>query len=164
MNVNVASTRGRAGFHNTSAGILHIASVLALQHVSCCCPPGFLDSLLHPLLHFTFVPAAAAPQFDGFREMTFTDQLVKPFVSHTGETGDIVHVDQGIIGTQKYAVVACCSQHGQNVPCEIYEDCANAGNLLSCAFRTGLLRDTRDYRRGNGLPDHTHLDDRGQNH
>lgn len=83
--------------------------------------------------------------------MAFTDQLVKPFVSHTGETGDIVHVDQGIIGTQKYAVVACCSQHGQNVPCEIYEDCANAGNLLSCAFRTGLLRDTRDYRRGNGL-------------
>lgn len=75
--------------------------------------------------------------------MAFTDQLVKPFVSHTGETGDIVHVDQGIIGTQKYAVVACCSQHGQNVPCEIYEDCANAGNLLSCAFRTGLLRDTR---------------------
>ncbi|EAC1985726.1 hypothetical protein GA254_23195 [Escherichia coli] len=60
--------------------------------------------------------------------------------------------------------MACCSQHGQNVPCEIYEDCANAGNLLSCAFRTGLLRDTRDYRRGNGLPDHTHLDDRGQNH
>ena len=117
-----------------------------------------------PLLHFTFVPAAAAPQFDGFREMAFTDQLVKPFVSHTGETGDKVHVDQGIIGTQKYAVVACCSQHGQNVPCEIYEDCANAGNLLSCAFRTGLLRDTRDYRRGNGLPDHTHLDDRGQNH
>ena len=164
MNVNVASTRGRAGFHNTSAGILHIASVLALQHVSCCCPPGVLDSLLHPLLHLTFVPAAAAPQFDGFREMAFTDQLVKPFVSHTGETGDIVHVDQGIIGTQKYAVVACCSQHGQNVPCEIYEDCANAGNLLSCAFRTGLLRDTRDYRRGNGLPDHTHLDDRGQNH
>ena len=35
--------------------------------------------------------------------MAFTDQLVKPFVSHTGETGDIVHVDQGIIGTQKYA-------------------------------------------------------------
>lgn len=68
-----------------------------------------------PLLHFTFVPAAAAPQFDGFREMAFTDQLVKPFVGHTGETGDIVHVDQGIIGTQKYAVVACCSQHGQNV-------------------------------------------------
>lgn len=78
-------------------------------------PPGFLDSLLHPLLYFTFVPAAAAPQFDGFREMAFTDQLVKPFVGHTGETGDIVHVDQGIIGTQKYAVVACCSQHGQNV-------------------------------------------------
>lgn len=47
--------------------------------------------------------------------MAFTDQLVKPFVGHTGETGDIVHVDQGIIGTQKYAVVACCSQHGQNV-------------------------------------------------
>ena len=96
--------------------------------------------------------------------MAFTDQLVKPFVGHTGETGDIVHVDQGIIGTQKYAVVACCSQHGQNVLCEIYEDCANAGNLLSCAFRTGLLRDTRDYRRGNGLPDHTHHDYRGQNH
>lgn len=115
MNGNIASTKGRAGFHNTSAGILHIASVPALQHVSCCCPPGFLDSLLHPLLHFTFVPAAAAPQFDGFREMAFTDQLVKPFVGHTGETGDIVHVDQGIIGTQKYAVVACCSQHGQNV-------------------------------------------------
>ncbi len=115
MNGNIASTKGRAGFHNTSAGILHIASVPALQHVSCCCPPGFLDSLLHPLLYFTFVPAAAAPQFDGFREMAFTDQLVKPFVGHTGETGDIVHVDQGIIGTQKYAVVACCSQHGQNV-------------------------------------------------
>ena len=28
-----------------------------------------------PLLHFTFVPAAAAPQFDGFREMTFTDPV-----------------------------------------------------------------------------------------
>lgn len=57
--------------------------------------PGFLDSLLHPLLHFTFVPAAAAPQFDGFREMTFTDQLVKPFICHASETGDVVHVDQG---------------------------------------------------------------------
>ncbi|HHI2643497.1 TPA: hypothetical protein ACP45L_004376, partial [Escherichia coli] len=53
MNGNIASTKGRAGFHNTSAGILHIASVPALQHVSCCCPPGFLDSLLHPLLYFT---------------------------------------------------------------------------------------------------------------
>ena len=40
--------------------------------------------------HFTFVPAAAAPQFDGFREMTFTDQLVKPFIGHTGETGDVL--------------------------------------------------------------------------
>ncbi|EFO2639629.1 hypothetical protein B6P86_25865 [Escherichia coli] len=47
--------------------------------------------------------------------------------------------------------MACCSQHGQNVLCEIYEDCANAGNLLSCAFRTGLLRDTRDYRRVTGF-------------
>lgn len=28
-------------------------------------PPGFLDSLLHPLLHFTFVPAAAAPSLMG---------------------------------------------------------------------------------------------------
>ena len=32
-----ASTRDRADFHNTSAGILHIANVLASQHVSCCC-------------------------------------------------------------------------------------------------------------------------------
>lgn len=55
------------------------------------------------------------------------------------------------VGTQQYAVVACCSQHGQNVLCEIYEDCANAGNLLSCAFRTGLLRDTRDYRQVTGF-------------
>ncbi|MBW6099173.1 hypothetical protein KZ773_07870 [Escherichia coli] len=37
MNGNVASTGDRADFHNTSAGISHIASVLALQHVSCCC-------------------------------------------------------------------------------------------------------------------------------
>ena len=106
----------------TSAGILHIASVLALQHVSCCCPPGFLDSLLHPLLHFAFVPAAAAAQLDGFREMAFTDQLVKPFIGHTGETGDVVHVDQGIVSTQQYAVVACyLGQHGQNILGEIYE-------------------------------------------
>lgn len=76
---------------------------------------------MHPLLHFAFVPAAAAPQFDGFREMAFTDQLVKPFIGHASETGDVVHVDQGIVGTQPYAVVACCGQHGQNVLSEIYE-------------------------------------------
>ncbi|KEM45102.1 hypothetical protein AC92_4809 [Escherichia coli 6-537-08_S4_C1] len=36
MSGSVASTRDRADFRNTSAGILHIDSVLALQHVSCC--------------------------------------------------------------------------------------------------------------------------------
>ena len=35
------------------------------------------DSLLHPLLHFTFVLAAAAPRFDGFREMVFTESACK---------------------------------------------------------------------------------------
>ena len=53
--------------------------------------------------------------------MAFTDQLVKPFIGHASETGDVVHVDQGIVGTQPYAVVACCGQHGQNVLSEIYE-------------------------------------------
>lgn len=86
MNVNVASTRGRAGFHNTSADIATRFMLLLLVI------PQF--GLLHPLLHFTFVPAAAAAQLDGFREMAFTDQLVKPFICHTGETGDVVHVDQ----------------------------------------------------------------------
>ena len=66
--------------------------------------------------------------------MTFTDQLVKPFIGHTGETGDVVHVDQGIVGTQQYAVVACCGQHGQNVLCEIYEGCANAGESAELCF------------------------------
>ena len=28
-------------------------------------------------------------------------------IGHTGEAGDVVHVDQGIVGTQQYAVVAC---------------------------------------------------------
>ena len=73
-------------------------------------------------------------------KIAFTDQFIKLFVGHAGETGDVVHVEQGIIGTQQYAVVACCGQHGHNVLCEIYEGCANAGNLLSCAFRAGLLR------------------------
>lgn len=59
--------------------------------------------------------------------MVFTDQLIKPFVGHAGETGDVAHVDQWIVGTQQYAAVACCGQHGQNVLCEIYESCANAG-------------------------------------
>ena len=58
--------------------------------------------------------------------MPFTDQPVKPFIGHAGETGDVVHVDQGIVGTQQHAVVACCGQHGQNVLYEIYEGCANA--------------------------------------
>lgn len=66
-------------------------------------PPGFLDSLLHPLLHFAFVPAAAAAQLDGFREMAFTDQLVKPFIGHTGETGDVVHVDRD----RQHAAIRC---------------------------------------------------------
>ena len=39
--------------------------------------------------------------------MAFTDQPVKPFIGHTGEAGDVVHVDHGIVGTQQYAVVAC---------------------------------------------------------
>lgn len=38
------------------------------------------------------------------------------------------------------------------------------GNLLNGAFRAGLLRDTRDYLRGNGLPDRTPHDDRRRNH
>lgn len=95
-------------------------------------PPRSLYSLLHPLLHFAFVPPSL--------KIAFTDQFIKLFVGHAGETGDVVHVEQGIIGTQQYAVVACCGQHGHNVLCEIYEGCANAGNLLSCAFRAGLLR------------------------
>ena len=37
-------------------------------------------------------------------------------------------------------------------------------NLLNGVFRAGLLRDTGDYRRGNGLPDRAHHDDRGRNH
>ena len=69
--------------------------------------------------------------------MTFTDQPVKPFIGHAGETGDVVHVDQGIIGTQQYAVVACCGQHGQNVLCEIYEVCANAGKDAEPSFQNG---------------------------
>lgn len=93
-----------------------------------------------------FAAASTAPlrfctaQFDGVRKIAFTDQFIKLSVGHAGETGDVVHVEQGIIGTQQYAVVACCGQHGHNVLCEIYEGCANAGNLLSCAFRAGLLR------------------------
>ncbi len=63
--------------------------------------------------HNTF--HAAAPQFDGVREMPFADQRAKPFVSHSGKAGDVTHLDQGIVGTQQYAVVACCGQHGQNV-------------------------------------------------
>ncbi|KDV81190.1 hypothetical protein AC42_3192 [Escherichia coli 2-052-05_S3_C3] len=39
--------------------------------------------------------------------MAFTDQLVKPFICHASETGDVVHIDQGIVGTQQYTVVAC---------------------------------------------------------
>ena len=67
--------------------------------------------------------------------MTFTDQPVKPFIGHAGETGDVVHVDQGIIGTQQYAVVACCGQHGQNVLSEIYEEWGNTGNGIACCFQ-----------------------------
>lgn len=78
-----------------------VATSTALLHFHCS------TSLLYQRL--------LRPSLMGLGEMAFTDQLVKPFVGHTGETGDIVHVDQGIIGTQKYAVVACCSQHGQNV-------------------------------------------------
>lgn len=55
--------------------------------------------------HNTF--HAAAHQFDGFREIAFTDQLVKPFVSYANETGDVAHVDQWLVGTLQYAVVAC---------------------------------------------------------
>lgn len=85
--------------------------------------------------HNTF--HAAAPQFDGFREMPFADQRAKPFVSHTSETGNVVHVDQGIVGTQQYAVVACCDQHGQNVLCEIYEEYTNAGEGAEPCFQNG---------------------------
>lgn len=121
MNGNIASTRAGPG---STIPALAFCTLPAYRHYNTFHAAAPQDSSIRcyihcstslPLLHFTFVPAAAAPQFDGFREMAFTDQLVKPFVGHTGETGDIVHVDQGIIGTQKYAVVACCSQHGQNV-------------------------------------------------
>ncbi len=69
-----ASTRDRGRRHNTSADIWHIASVPVSQHVS---TSALHDSLLHPLLHFTFVLAAAAPRFDGFREMVFTESACK---------------------------------------------------------------------------------------
>ena len=55
---------------------------------------------------FTFVPAAAAAN-DGFSGNGFTDQLVKPFVGHTGETGDCSSCRSGIVRTQQHAVVAC---------------------------------------------------------
>ena len=113
--------------------------------------------------HNTF--HAAAPQFDGFREMPFADQRAKTFVSHTGKAGDVTHLDQGIVGTQQYAVVACCSQHGQNVLCEIYEVCANAGKDAEPSFQNGPADPGyQGLPAGNGLPDHTHHDYRGQNH
>lgn len=135
MNVNVASTRAGPG---STIPALAFCTLPAYWHYNTfhAAAPGILDSLLHPLLHLTFVPAAAAPQFDGFREMTFTDQLVKPFICHASETGDVVHVDQGIVGTQQYAVVACCGQHGQNVLCEIYEGWANAGESTERSFQS----------------------------
>lgn len=85
--------------------------------------------MLHPLLHFASVPAAATTRFNGVREMAFTDQLAEAFVSHASEADDEAHVDQGIVGTQQYAVVACCGQHCQNVPGEIYKGCANARGI-----------------------------------
>lgn len=42
--------------------------------------------------------------------------------------------------------------------CEIYEDCVNVGNLLSCVFRIGLLWDIRDYWWGNGFSDYIYYD------
>ncbi len=69
--------------------------------------------------------------------MPFADQRAKPFVSHTGKAGDVTHLDQGIVGTQQYAVVACCGQHGQNVLCEIYEEYTNAGEGAEPCFQNG---------------------------
>ncbi len=40
-----------------------------------------------------------------------------------------------IVGTQPYAVVACCGQHGQNVLSEIYEEWGNTGNGMACCFQ-----------------------------
>ncbi|ENE04712.1 hypothetical protein ECP03047993_3321 [Escherichia coli P0304799.3] len=97
--------------------------------------------------------------------MPFADQRAKTFVSHTGKAGDVTHLDQGIVGTQQYAVVACCSQHGQNVLCEIYEVCANAGKDAEPSFQNGPADPGyQGLPAGNGLPDHTHHDYRGQNH
>ncbi|AWF21326.1 hypothetical protein AC52_0377 [Escherichia coli 5-366-08_S3_C3] len=33
--------------------------------------------------------------------------------------------------------MACCGQHGQNVLCEIYEVCANAGKDAEPSFQNG---------------------------
>ncbi len=98
--------------------------------------------------------------------MTFTDQLVKPFIGHTGETGDVVHVDQGIVGTQQHAVVAVIEVNMVRISSVRFMKVVRMrGKVLSRILRTVLqIRDSRDYRRGNGLPDRTHHDDRGRNH
>lgn len=97
--------------------------------------------------------------------MAFTDQLVKPFVGHTGETGDVVHVDQGSSArsnTLSWPVIEVNMVRMSFM--RFMKVVQMRINLLNGVFRAGLLRDTVDYRRGNGLPDRAHHDDRGRNH
>jgi hypothetical protein len=58
------------------------------------------DTLLHPDFHFTSEPAGTASKFDGFRELTFANQFVKPFVGHTGVRGDKRHINKRVFGTE----------------------------------------------------------------
>lgn len=92
--------------------------------------------------------------------MTFTDQPVKPFIGHAGETGDVVHVDQGSSArsnTLSWLVVV-------NMVRMSSVRFMKNGVIREMGLRAAFSTANRDCRQGNGLPDRTLHGDRGRNH
>lgn len=54
-------------------------------------------TLLYPGLHLAFKPARATPQFDRFREQSFADEFVEPFITAVGVGSYECHIDKLII-------------------------------------------------------------------
>ena len=139
---------GRAGFHNTSAGILHITSVPALQHVSCCCSR---DSSIRCCIHCStslLYQRLLRPSLIRFREMTFTDQLGKTIYRSCQWNWWCSSCRSGSStrsNTLSWPVIE--STWSEYPLWDLWRVRRMQGKMLNRAFRAGLLRDTGDYWR-----------------
>lgn len=63
--------------------------------------------MLHPSLHLTLQPTRAAAQFDGLRELTVFDELIKPLIRHIGVVGNECHIDELVVEQAAIVILSC---------------------------------------------------------